>query len=239
MNKVTCSNGHFFDLDRFTMCPVCGEPPVAAAQSDAQSGTAASPVYPSPGKPVAPALEPTLPLPYSEPEEEEVPSPETTPEQPQADPVQQPQQELSQAIANTGSGAISSLPKTRSLYDCAQTEPPTGWLVCIRGVYQCRAFALKAGRNRIGRNPTCDITLVDDDSITREPHAVIIYDPTTRCFHLQNGSGDGLVHCNGTLLFDHQELSAYDRIRMGSAEFLFVPLCGSQFTWDSVLNGGA
>ena len=28
MKKVKCSNGHFFDADRFATCPSCGAEPV-------------------------------------------------------------------------------------------------------------------------------------------------------------------------------------------------------------------
>ncbi len=144
---------------------------------------------------------------------------------------------LTQAVAATGHGAFSALPKTTAYYELeAETEPPTGWLVCTKGAHRGEAFACKSGRNRIGRNPSCNISLMNDTSITREPHAMIIYDPKDRKFYLQNGTGDGLVYRNGSLLFSHEELKAYDKVQMGTAEFVFVPLCGEQFTWDDYIG---
>lgn len=144
--------------------------------------------------------------------------------------------QLSQAVAATGHGAFSALPKTVAYYDLQETVPPTGWLVCIKGVYQGQAFPCKTGRNKVGRNPDCDVNLMNDASVTREPHAIIIYDPKNRVFYLQNGTGDGLVYLNEALVFSHEQLHAYDKILIGNAEFLFIPLCGEQFTWDDYIN---
>lgn len=144
--------------------------------------------------------------------------------------------QLSQAVAATGHGVFSALPKTVAYYDMEETVPPTGWIVCVKGAYQGQAFPCKTGRNKIGRNPDCDVNLMNDASVTREPHAIIIYDPKNRAFYLQNGTGDGLVYLNDALLFTHEPLHAYDRIMLGNAEFLFIPLCGEKFTWDDYIS---
>ena len=67
------------------------------------------------------------------------------------------------------------------------------------------------------------------------PHAILIYEPRQRQFFLQAGPGEGLTYLNDALLFDHAELHAYDRISLGRAEFLFLPLCGPSFSWDGYL----
>lgn len=143
-----------------------------------------------------------------------------------------PAASLSAAIEATDSKKISALPKTTAYYDFDDVEPPVGWLVCIRGLYAGRAFPCKTGRNRVGRAPGMDICLQDDPSISRDSHAIVIYEPKQHVFFLQSGAGDGLLYHNGSLLFEHAELQAYDKIELGSAEFLFLPLCGEQFTWD-------
>ena len=147
---------------------------------------------------------------------------------------------LTQAVAATGHGATSALPKTVAYYNLAdtETEPPTGWLVCVKGIYQGQVFACKSGRNRIGRNPNCNINLLNDASISREAHALVIYDPKQRVFYLQNGTGDGLVYLNDSMLFEHEhkQLKAYDQVQIGNEEFIFLPLCGERFSWENYIS---
>ena len=35
MKKVCCSNGHYFDADKFTICPIC-HPPLRETQNNLQ-----------------------------------------------------------------------------------------------------------------------------------------------------------------------------------------------------------
>lgn len=290
MNKVKCVNGHFFNLDKFSCCPICNGG-VAGLSDSRKPKPAVEQIHksrldnvdktarlvetdtpdaaPATGKaggikwrfgqrtPDAPEKEAERPKPEQEQEQaapqagetaEEPPQPEL-PEcgtadqaEPAAPPAEGGQKEpegsaLTRAVAATGHGAFSALPKTVAYYDdFSETEPPTGWLVCVKGVYQGQAFGCKAGRNRIGRNANFDISLMNDVSITREPHAILIYEPKQRVFYLQNGTGDGLVYLNGSLLFSHEQLHAYDKVQIGNAEFVFLPLCGEQFTWDDYIR---
>ena len=155
-----------------------------------------------------------------------------------ADDLEKPVSPLQSAVKNTASTLPSPLPKTVAYYDFDDAIPPVGWLVCVKGTYIGHAFECRTGRNRIGRNPDLDISLTEDKSISREPHAILIYEPKERKFFIQAGSSDGLVYHNGSLLFGHQELSLYDRISLGKAEFIFLPLCGNQFTWDDYMPEG-
>jgi len=47
------------------------------------------------------------------------------------------------------------------------------------------------------------------------------------------GNSRSLSYVNHELVFTHEELHAYDRITLGKAEFLFLPLCGERFDWDT------
>ena len=276
MNKVKCTNGHFFDADKFSCCPICGggmsgqsEPrktvfsvePSRKSRLDNVDKTALleedDPAVPQPvtGQAngfnwrfwsKAPQTEPPArdpapqPLPISAVPQPEPIVPSVQPEPVPEPPVNQEREPASliQAVAATGYNKTSALPKTVAYYDLAEAEvePPTAWLVCTKGVYQGQAFACKSGRNRVGRNPNCNINLINDNSITREAHAMIIYDPKQRVFYLQNGSGDGLVYLNGSLLFAHEQLSAYDQVQIGNAEFIFLPLCGERFAWEDHIS---
>lgn len=291
VNKVKCANGHFFDMNRFSICPICGaggadtasqeKPPVEPSRKmdpvdkterlgetpdiththalgkagginwifdrkHKRKQEAEQKVEPAVQPEPAPQPEPEPPVQEEKPEVQADPAPQPEPQpEPQPQPVPVPRQEppatgnsLLREVAATGHGATSALPKTVAFYNFAdtETEPPTGWLVCVKGTHQGQAFACKAGRNKIGRNPDCNINPVNDTSITREPHAIIIYDPKERVFYLQNGTGDGLVYCNGAMLFSHERLKAYDKIELGNAEFVFMPLCGEQFNWSDYIH---
>ena len=249
MKKVKCSNGHFFDADRFATCPSCGAEPVGQV-----AAPSAKPIEPPPttqplmspaGLDLPPA--PSVPTPDIEMHSsQDASSPHTDSPQQNEPPVSGEtmlststsagRAELAAAVKATASTNTSPLPKTMAYYDVGEVEPPVGWLVCVRGTYIGHAFVCKAGRNRIGRNLDMDICLSDDGSISRDTHAIIIYEPKNRVFYLQAGTGSGLTYYNGNLIFDHTEINSYDKIELGKAEFIFFPLCGEKFTWDDYMT---
>lgn len=278
MKKVKCANGHFFDADRFSTCPICGMAAASEVPGEAPAAFPPSfhttPLLTPAGmddSASAPGIPPTDDSPYA-------PSEEALPHDPAAGPAgifsaqanyllkegpekpfdaawhplsgppgplngmptesEPPAASLSAAIEATASQKIGTLPKTTAYYDFNDVEPPVGWLVCLKGVYAGRAFPCKTGRNRVGRAPGMDVCLPDDPSISRDSHAIITYEPKQRVFFLQSGPGDGLIYHNGNYLFDHAELQAYDKIELGNAEFLFLPLCGERFTWDEYMKKG-
>lgn len=265
MNKIKCVNGHFFNADKFPLCPVCGAKSAGLLERNAIPKTAdgiskttpllsdieldnAVPVTECPSR-KADGLVPTEAL--IEPEDgSSCNRPATKGQSAEAvSPVVQIQQApvvsevpkqspLGRAVAGTGSKNISALPKTVSYYDMDDAEPPVGWAVCIKGPYLGRAFECKVGRNRFGRTPDYEICLLEDSAVTRESHAIIIYEPAKKQFYLQAGASDGLAYLNGNLLFAHEELHPYDKIALGGSEFVFLPLCGEQFTWDEYMMKG-
>ena len=121
-------------------------------------------------------------------------------------------------------------PKTKPLYQM-DVDPVVGWLVCVRGAYKGEAFTIFPGRNTIGRALGMRIALREEQSVSRDTHAALTFDPDSCCFFLTPGSGTALSYVNGTVLLNPQQLSAYDRVRFGKAEFVFIPLCGEKFDW--------
>lgn len=298
MNKVKCANGHFYNADKYQLCPICGdesavtlEKKVVSRAVDALSKT--EPLLPNTGRrtcePVSASdvstnMDEVVPTELilreealhheeespltEEPRFEEAPPSKETPhsgavrfpnetaikeksapaEHTAAATAEKDRQSsyagirssssLSQAVAGTGSKDISALPKTVSYYDTDDADPPVGWVVCIKGPYLGRAFECKVGRNRFGRLPDYEICLLEDTTVTRESHAILIYEPTQKQFFLQAGTGDGLAYLNGKVLFTHEELHPYDRIALGNSEFVFLPLCGERFTWDEYIAKG-
>ena len=71
-----------------------------------------------------------------------------------------------------------------------------------------------------------------------EKHALIAYDPRHNRFTLVPKTETNLMSLNGKNVSRAVRLTTFDRIEMGKSKFLFVALCGDNFTWESVQNIG-
>ena len=110
-------------------------------------------------------------------------------------------------------------------------DPVVGWLVCTAGPDRGRDYRIRTGKNFIGRSPAMTIAITGDESVSRENHATIIFDPKKQAFWLQPGDASGLVYLNGDLLHAPGRLSDGDKIEVGQTTLLIVPLCGDNFQW--------
>lgn len=110
-------------------------------------------------------------------------------------------------------------------------DPVVGWLVNAHGLEKGMDYRIRSENNTIGRSKDMYICISGDESISRERHAVITFDPQQNAFHLSPGDGRGLVYVNGEVLLAHRKLQAYDRIQLGKTKLIFVPFCGDKFTW--------
>lgn len=114
------------------------------------------------------------------------------------------------------------------------TEPVVGWLVCTEGEHYGQDFALKAGRNFVGRSDGMDVALNKDRRISREKHAVVLFEPKSNKFLIQPGESRELVYVNDDAVFSVQEIKAYDEISLGASKLRFVPFCNSEINWNTV-----
>ncbi|MBQ5951834.1 MAG: FHA domain-containing protein [Lachnospiraceae bacterium] len=114
-------------------------------------------------------------------------------------------------------------------------DPVVGWLVCVRGHNFGRSYPICAGKNSIGRSTDNRVVLAGETSVSRQKHAIIVYEPRHRDFYLQPGDASGLTYLNDEYLMEMKKLSPRDRIDLGDARFIFVPLCGDDFTWEDYL----
>ncbi|HUK89920.1 MAG TPA: FHA domain-containing protein [Blastocatellia bacterium] len=122
--------------------------------------------------------------------------------------------------------------RTRGVLDAKLgMNPVVGWLVCTDGPSRGRDFRIFSERNFIGRANTMNICIQGDDSISRERHAVVTYNPKKNTFSLSPGEANGLVYLNNEEVDRPLELNAYDRIQVGRTELLFIPFCGDRFQW--------
>lgn len=111
-------------------------------------------------------------------------------------------------------------------------DPAVGFLVCISGPHRGADYKLMAGRNFIGRAASMDVALADDDTVSRESHALVTYDTKHNSFSLSPGQGRGITYCNEEQVEMVRPLKAYDVIEVGKSRLIFLPLCGDQFQWS-------
>lgn len=132
---------------------------------------------------------------------------------------------------------IPGMPAQASVQHVNKVSTPcVGWLVALGGEHIGTDFRLKVGKNFIGRSPKMDIALTEDKSVSRERHAIVVYDPKSNMYLIQPGDSSSLAYHNNNLLLTPEKLEAYDMITVGDVNLLFMPLCSAKFSWGSVLD---
>ena len=110
-----------------------------------------------------------------------------------------------------------------------------GWLVTLNGKNAGKDYIIRGFNSTIGRSAENTIALTGDATISRIANCSIRYYDETRNFFVYFGQkSTNPVYVNGAPLQDHTELHAYDVIRIGNTELLFLPLCGREFSWSGV-----
>jgi len=204
MNLTRCSNGHFYDADASATCPHC-------SQGNAQQETVSmvkNATEDSVTKPLTASVGGNLATMVGE--------------------AQKSAQSVSATPADDDSKTIS--------YAQAKigSEPVVGWLVCIEGEHMGEDFRLKTGKNFIGRSANMDAALTKDKSVSRDKHAIVLYEPKTHIFLVQPGEARELCYLNDQVVLSTQELKRNDVITVGESKLMFFPCCDSVFNWDSV-----
>ena len=91
--------------------------------------------------------------------------------------------------------AASAADATGAAADDPMKDPPVGWLAIVDGPGKGRVLTLGTGRNFIGRDPTAQVSLdYGDAQISRFNHSSITYEPRSRKFYVQPGSGRNLTY---------------------------------------------
>lgn len=124
--------------------------------------------------------------------------------------------------------------KTRSVFIPTQGgEPVVGWLVCISGSETGSDYKLSPRTNTIGRGEEMDVRIKGDRAITSDTHAKIDYDVLNNNFYLLPANNRNTIYLNGAPVYAAQKLDAYDKIRIGKTDVLFVPFCCEKFVWPT------
>ncbi|MCD8021082.1 MAG: FHA domain-containing protein [Clostridiales bacterium] len=278
MNLTRCSNGHFYDMDKFDSCPHCASgsnesrtaplnSPSAAQGGNFVGGNGQEVTEPYFGdsNPANRASYTDRTEPLSKPFN---PSTDTTEK---TESVQNPGFYVGNEPGPAPQTPVSPTPitpapitpqpapwnmnitetpddeKTVGIYfmkdqnDKARSrqtyvEPVVGWLVCIKGSAFGRSFTLKSGRNFIGRDASQDVTIPGDKSISRECHAVAVYDPKSKKFIVQPGTSRELFYLNDGVVLGVEEMVSNDILTIGNTDLMFVPCCGPNFTWEEQIE---
>jgi len=113
------------------------------------------------------------------------------------------------------------------------SDPVVGWVVVLEGPGKGNSVEIGAGANAIGRGAGQQIQLdFGDDKISRERHAVIVYEPEARQFFVQNGEVRNLTYVEGKVVLGVMPLQGGEKIRVGDTYLQFVPFCGPEFSWS-------
>ena len=156
-----------------------------------------------------------------------------------AEPAVSPRAEqtsLASAVAAVQRTHQPNAGKTVAYYNIGGSEPVVGWLVCVKGTYQGESFVLKTGQNFIGRSLSMDVILKDEMTVSRENHAMILFEPQRQVFYLMAGQSTGITYLNDAPVLMPAELKAYDKIGVGNALLVFIPFCGAQFRWEDYIE---
>lgn len=124
-----------------------------------------------------------------------------------------------------------TLPVTADMLDGAteKSAPVVGWLVCTEGVNKGTDYRLHQGRNFVGRSSEMDVCILGDNTVSRNSHAIVVYDPRSNVYLAQPGSSKELFYVNDKLVLNPIELKAMDQLSIGDTKLMFVPLCSEKF----------
>jgi len=265
-NKVQCPYSHYYDADKYEICPVCNTSAMSAAKSEetqvlkrvttaSQSDIAYFTSEPAQiEEQFAGAYPPTSSV-FGVQREDHISDPPATKEISPAIPSAQAQNEpqpgnreqpddnaphipppslsLQAAVDAVVSHKDNEDVKTVAMWNApAGSEPVVGWLVCVKGQYFGQSFNLKNGNNFIGRAMNMDVHLAQEESVSRNKHCAITYEPNNQAFYIQQGESSGLTYLNGEMVLTPTRMNTNDKIQIGQAEFILIPLCEYGFRWE-------
>lgn len=227
-NFIMCPNGHYYDPEQYSSCPHCnstGDYDVTVSMTvpseDAFSvDDKTLPDYSIPENAFTDFTVPPAPSPL-----ESSFTDKTVPES-----MDEFDKTIGIKMWNTKG---ESIPDEIEKDTPSQTSPVVGWLVCTSGVEKGQSYTIVAGKNFIGRNKENDIVIKGDNAISRDKHAVIIFDPRSNKFHTQPGTSNELFYLNDEVVLEVKTLNSGDNILVGNTELKFIAFCNDNFSWDN------
>ncbi|CUS48998.1 MAG: FHA domain protein [Idiomarinaceae bacterium HL-53] len=125
--------------------------------------------------------------------------------------------------------------KSSSVTQADEFFPVVGWLVVVKGKGLGHDFRLIQGENRIGRGEEMEVCLDfgldSDDTVSRDAHAIVVFDNNANEFFIERGNSRNLPMLNGATIRRDQNLNHGDVIQLGSTELRFISFCNQEFQW--------
>lgn len=217
MNLTQCENGHYYDGDKFSSCPHCkGGATSSSEESVTISYDNAANTVPNTASGTA---MPTI---------QEVTGGQTGATSASVKLFTAPTAPIIQSLDD-------STPKTVRLYESdMEIEPVVGWLVALSGNAKGKSYMLKAGPNFIGRDTTMNVSITEDKTVSRNKHAVIIYDPKSRKFFALPGESRALFYVNDEVVLNNVEVEDRQIVTVGETKLMLVAFCNAGFAWEDL-----
>ena len=114
-------------------------------------------------------------------------------------------------------------------------DPVVGWLVCLAGPDRGKDFRLHSEKNFVGRSPIMDVCIAGDETVSRDRHALVIFDPKKSAFWAVPGDAAGLVYLNGDIVHSPTLMHRDDLLEVGQTKLVLVPFCGEKYSWSREL----
>lgn len=136
-------------------------------------------------------------------------------------------------LFNASKNRQEPAPRMKAAAVDRSSDPVVGWVVVMEGPGKGNSIEIGAGANAIGRGSNQQIQLdFGDDKISRERHAIIVYEPEARQFFVQNGEVRNLTYVGGKVVLGAVELNGGETIKIGDTHLQFVAFCGPGFSWS-------
>ncbi len=133
--------------------------------------------------------------------------------------------------------AVQAPPMERTIAVARPLDPTmqpkryvVGWLIGVNGNARGESFAVRMGRNVLGRDRRSDIVVNDDQASSH--HADLVFRPEERRYILMDHNSTNGTYVNEEEIEPRRDLANNDVIRIGAHKFLFLPLCREGFYWD-------
>lgn len=216
MAKVKCPNGHVFETNIYgSQCPLCGQTVGAASPAETVSPTQRGGIPTQVGRTESPAprgvggnsSSPRTRVGSANPVGQTLVNNPSAPNTPQSTPQ---------------AGPRTTIRRTEPTGQVVEGRKLVGFLVCYNRFPNGKAFNIYEGRNFVGRDPNCDISIPDDTQMSSR-HMSIMYRSVDNKFKFRDEQSSNGTFINKTLL-DDGELQNYDIIRVGGTLFVFVAI---------------
>lgn len=203
MPKKVCPNGHIYDSSIYgDECPLC--PKDGSGQQYMNMQSLGVPFNPT-GMEAAGGTQVTAPATAA-------PLPQDATGE-----THLPGQQASQGTA--GGGTVIRQPKGMAT---TKGRKLVGFLVTFNRNPLGKAYNIYEGKNFIGRDPSCDISIPEDHQISSR-HMSILYRNVDNKFKYRDEQSSNGTFVNKELS-DEGELENYDIIRLGGTVFIFIAI---------------